>query len=84
MIETNETNTTISWAASDVTLGLALTFCILFLMIGFKDKTFWLLAGPVWILCGISIFMPYGDAFMIMSVGVGMVLFMLGVLNVAS
>jgi hypothetical protein len=79
----NETNTTISWATEDATLGLGLIFCILLLMIGFKEKTFWILAGPVWILCGMTIFLPYGEAFLVMSVGIGLVLLFEGVMHIA-
>ena len=78
----NETNTTLTFAEGDTVLGLALVFCILFLMIGFKEKTFWLLAGPVWILSGIVVFMPYSEFFMIVSAGLGIVLLMWGAYDV--
>lgn len=77
-----ETNTTLAFAEGDTALALGLIFCILLLMVGFKDKTFWLLAGPVWILSGIVIFMPYSEWFMVMSAGLGIVLLMRGAYEV--
>lgn len=76
----NETALTLS--ASDTTLALALLFCILLLGIGFKDKTFWLLAGPVWIVCGLAVFLDYDVVFMFVSVGIGLVLLLRGAYDV--
>lgn len=75
-------NTTLAFAEGDAVLGLALIFCILLLMIGFKDKTFWLLAGPIWIISGIAIFMEYSQWFMVMGAGLGIVLLMRGAYEV--
>lgn len=75
-------NTTLAFAEGDAVLALALIFCILLLMIGFKDKTFWLLGGPVWIISGVAIFMPYDQWFMVMSAGLGIVLLMRGAYEV--
>lgn len=75
-------NTTLAFAEGDAALGLALIFCILLLMIGFKEKMFWLLAGPVWVICSISIFMPYHELFMIMGAGLGMSLILMGAYDV--
>jgi hypothetical protein len=67
---------------SVLALIIALIFCIALLALGLRDKTFWLAAGPVWIFCGIAIFMDYGDAFMLMSVGLGLVLLIRGAYDV--
>ena len=53
------------------------------LMAGFKERTLWLLAGPCWVLCGLMVFMDYGDAFMMMSVGLGVFLFIKGAYDVS-
>lgn len=79
----NETNTTLVFAEGDIVLSLALVFCMLLLMIGFKDKMFWLLAGPVWIISGVAIFMPYSQWFMVMSAGLGIVLLVRGAYEVS-
>ena len=75
-------NTTTLFASNDPVLAMALIFGILLIMIGFKDKIFWLLAGPCWILMGIAIFNTLDPAFMLMSVGLGIVLFFMGAMNV--
>lgn len=67
---------------SVLALIIGLVFCIALLALGLRDKTFWLAAGPVWIFCGIAIFMDYGDAFMLMSVGLGLVLLIRGAYDV--
>jgi len=78
---TNET--AIMLSDSDIALALALLFCLLLMGVGFKHKEFWLLAGPVWILSGVTVFIEYGVAFMLISVGVGMILMIQGALAVA-
>lgn len=74
--------TVVTWAAGDMALGLALIFCMLLLMMGFKDKTFWILAGPVWIISSVAIFMEYSQWFMVMGAGLGIVLLMRGAYEV--
>jgi hypothetical protein len=59
-------------------LVLALIFGIMLLILGFKHKVFFALAGPCWILMGIAIFKQYDEAFMYMSVGLGMIVFAWG------
>ena len=78
----NETNTTLAFAEGDAVLGLALVFCILLLMIGFKDKMFWILAGPVWMISSVAVFMEYSQWFMVMGAGLGIVLLMRGAYEV--
>jgi hypothetical protein len=68
---------------SVLALILGLAFCIILLMAGFKERTLWLLAGPCWVLCGLMVFMDYGDAFMMMSVGLGVFLFIKGAYDVS-
>lgn len=63
---------------SVLALVIGLVFCFGFLVLGFREKLLWLLAGPVWIICGISIFYDYGGAFMIASVGLGIAVFVMG------
>jgi hypothetical protein len=61
------------------TIILALVFGFGFTFIGLRRKEFWILAGPVWIISGLEIFLPYGTVFLLASVGFGMALFMMGV-----
>ena len=68
---------------SVLALILALAFCIILLMAGFKERTLWLLAGPCWMVCGFLVFMDYGQAFMLMSLGLGMFLMLKGAFDVA-
>jgi hypothetical protein len=77
-----ENNTTILLETEGAVLGLALVFCIILLAVGFKDRVFWLVAGPVWIICGLAVFLDYGEVFMLLSVGVGLFLFIRGALDV--
>jgi hypothetical protein len=74
--------TDLTLSDEDTGLALALIFGFLLIFLGFKQREFMLLAGPCWILMGVAIFMPYGVAFMLMSVGVGLVLFIKGALDV--
>jgi hypothetical protein len=64
-------------------LMIGLVFCFGLLFVGFKEKSIWLLAGPVWILCGITIFYDYGDLFLIAGVGLGLFLFIKGAYDVS-
>ena len=61
-----------------LTVLLALAFCSILLVLGIKMWMFWLLAGPCWIIMGIAIFIDYGEAFMLMSVGLGLTLLFMG------
>lgn len=73
-----DNSTLLTLGEADTTLALALIFGMLLLALGFKNKVFFALAGPCWILMGITIFMAYDVAFMYMSVGLGMILFVWG------
>ena len=74
-------NTTTLFGSSDPTLALALIFCVMLMALGFKEKYFWVLAGPVWIITGLTIFIDYGVVFLLSSVGLGMVLLITGAYN---
>lgn len=76
-----DNSTFVSLGTEDTVLALALVFCILLLAVGFKQHSFWILAGPSWILCGVKIFNQYDPAFMYLTVGVGMVLLIWGAYN---
>ena len=73
-----DNSTLLTLGEADTTLALALIFGIMLLALGLKDKKFWIVGGPCWILMGITIFMPYGAAFMLMSVGLGLTLLFMG------
>jgi len=79
---TNNT-TLMTLGESDAALGMAILFCMMLLVLGMKEKMFWILAGPVWIICGLTIFITYGDVFLLASIGIGIVLFLEGVLGIA-
>jgi hypothetical protein len=64
---------------SDTTLALALVFGFMLMGIGFKRSEFLILAGPVWIISGLTIFINYGIVFLMISVGLGIVLMFKGV-----
>ena len=66
---------------SDTTLALALVFGFMLIAMGFKRSEFLVLAGPVWIIAGLTVFINYGPfpLFMLVSVGLGMVLMFKGV-----
>jgi hypothetical protein len=64
---------------SDTTLALALVFGFMLIAMGFKRSEFLILAGPVWIISGLTIFIDYGIVFLMVSVGLGIVLMFKGV-----
>jgi len=64
---------------SDTTLALALVFGFMLMGMGFKRSEFLILAGPVWIISGLTIFISYGVVFLLVSVGLGIVLMFKGV-----
>jgi len=64
---------------SDTTLALALVFGFMLMGIGFKRSEFLILAGPVWIISGLTIFINYGVVFLLISVGLGIALMFKGV-----
>jgi len=73
-------NTTLlTLGESDTTLALALVFGFMLMGIGFKRSEFLILAGPVWIISGLTIFINYGIVFLMISVGLGIVLMFKGV-----
>lgn len=77
MVVNNTTLLTLS--DSDTTLALALVFGLILMGIGFKRPEFLVLAGPVWIIAGLTIFIDYGLVFLLVSVGLGIVLMFKGV-----
>jgi hypothetical protein len=62
-----------------IPLLMALLFGFGLLIAGLKFRELWILAGPVWIICGLTIFIPYGVVFLLVSVGLGIVLMFKGV-----
>jgi hypothetical protein len=76
---TANNTTLLTLGQADTTLALALVFGFMLMAVGLKQKQFLILAGPVWIISGLTIFISYGTVFLLSSVGLGMVLFMLGV-----
>jgi hypothetical protein len=77
MVANNTTLLTIG--DSDTTLALALVFGFMLMGMGFKRSEFLILAGPVWIISGLTIFINYGLVFLLVSVGLGIVLMFKGV-----
>ena len=65
-----------------IPLLLALVFCIFLFIVGIKDHSLWLLAGPIWLICGLTIFIQYDVIFMYVGLGLGLVLFLRGAYDV--
>jgi len=76
-------NTTTLFGSNDPVVALALVFGIMLMAFGFKRREFWVLAGPVWIISGLTIFISYGVVFLLASIGLGLVLLIEGVMNYA-
>lgn len=76
-----DNSTLMSLGEADTTLALAMIFCLILLVIGVRENMFWILAGPVWIVCGLTIFINYGIIFELSSIGLGMGLFIMGAYN---
>lgn len=73
-------NTTLlTLGESDTTLALALVFGFMLIAMGFKRSEFFILAGPIWIVSGLTVFISYGFIFLMISVGLGIVLMFKGV-----
>jgi len=64
-------------------LSIALMFGFGMVYVGLKRSEMMLLAGPVWMIFGLAIFMTYHQAFMVMSVGLGIVLLVRGAYEVS-
>ena len=68
---------------SIIMLLLALVVGFGFLIVGFKLHELWILAGIIWIVSGLTIFIPFGGAFLyvigITGIGLGIVLMFKGV-----
>lgn len=78
-------NTTLlTLGQSDTILALALIFGFMLMGIGFKRSEFLIIAGPVWIISGLTIFIDYGVVFMFVGIGLGLVLFFEGILGIAN
>ena len=63
-------------------LAIALCFCFGIMLAGFKERMLLIMAGFVWMVCGIAIFIDYGDAFLYVSVGLGAALLFKGAYDV--
>ena len=74
-----DNTTLLTLGDSDTTLALALVFGFMLMGMGFKRSEFLILAGPVWIISGLTIFIDYGLVFLLVSVGLGLVLMFKGV-----
>jgi hypothetical protein len=56
-----------------IPLILSLLFCFAFLFIGFKNNIFMILAGIIWIITSLTIFITYGQLFLLVGLGVGII-----------
>ncbi len=56
-----------------ITLLLGLIFAFAFLFLGMKNPVFLMLAGIVWILASLTIFITYGSLFLLVGLGVGFI-----------
>jgi hypothetical protein len=56
-----------------MTFILGLIFCFAFLFLGLRNPVFMMLAGIVWILVSLSIFITYGPLFLLVGLGVGFI-----------
>jgi hypothetical protein len=79
-----ETVVIVSDTTTILTFILALSFGFGLMALGFKDKVLFILAGFVWIFCGIAIYVVYDPAFMYMSIGLGLILLFEGAYDVAT
>jgi len=66
-----------------IPLLLAILLGFGLLIVGLKYRDFWFLGGPVWIICGLTIFISYGVVFLVASIGLGMFLMIGGVMKYA-
>lgn len=64
-----------------VILGLTLLIAFGLTLIGLKRREFWIMAGPVWIVSGLTVFEPYGILFLFTGIGLGIALLYEGVMS---
>jgi hypothetical protein len=57
----------------DTILALTLIFCFSFLLIGMKNPIYLVLAGIVWLVSALSVFIDYGQLFLFIGLGVGII-----------
>ena len=55
-----------------ITLAMGLIFCFAFLFIGLKQPHFMVLGGIIWIVVSLTIFISYGEVFMMIGLATGL------------
>ena len=73
----------VDYNAKYLELGMGFIFCFGLLFVGFKRNEFMIMAGPIWIIVALTVFIDYGDVFLLAGIGIGIVLFLTGVLKIA-
>jgi hypothetical protein len=73
----------VNLADPELALALSLIFCIIFLALGLKNPIFMMIGGVVWIGVAFSVFINYGDLFLIVGLGTGVLMMVQGGYRIA-
>ena len=78
-----DNSTLLSMSQADTTLALALVFCLFLFVVGLKQPIFMVLSGIVWIVVAMTIFITYGEVFLMIGLGVGLIGLLTGAMKLA-
>lgn len=62
-------------------LAIGLIFCFIFLALGMKNSTFRIFGGIVWISVALTVFISYGQLYLLIGLGLGFVLMIEGAVS---
>jgi hypothetical protein len=62
-------------------LAIGLIFCFIFLALGMKNSMFRVFGGIVWISVALTVFISYGQLYLLIGLGLGFVLMIEGAVS---
>ena len=71
----------VNLADPDMALAIGLIFCFIFLALGMKNPMFRVFAGIVWICVALTVFISYGQLYLLIGLGLGFVLMIEGAVS---
>lgn len=80
---TNETGL-VNLTDPNMALAIGLIFCFVFLALGMKNPVFRVFAGIVWISVSLTVFISYGQLYLLIGLGMGFILMIEGAIAYGS
>lgn len=71
----------VNLADPDMALAIGLIFCFIFLALGMKNPMFRVFGGIVWISVALTVFISYGQLYLLIGLGLGFVLMIEGAVS---